>query len=950
MKILEQRIYRGPNLYAHFPVVRLRCELGELERWPSAKIPGFVDALLTALPSLQEHGCSYSEAGGFVRRMREGEGTWLGHVLEHVAIEIQNLAGADVTFGKTRGTGIEGEYFVVYQFEEERVGEAAGKLALRLLHSLIPSELGVSDVPVEQDFEFQTELEDLISLAQRRQLGPSTASLVRAAEARDIPWLRLNDYSLVQFGHGRYQKRIQATVTSETRHIAVAIASDKEETNQILGDLGLPVPRQQLVRDARRAVQAAERLGYPVVVKPLDANHGRGVSINLNDGESVAIAFEKAREHSRTVIVETFIKGFDHRMLVIDGKLIAVAQRVPGHVVGDGEHTIEQLVELVNTDPRRGIGHEKVLTRIELDHQALRLLELAGKTSQTVLPPGEAFYLRSTGNLSTGGTAVDLTDVVHFDNREMAVRAASAIGLDVAGIDFITPDISRSYREVGGAICEVNAAPGFRMHVAPTEGTPRDVAGPVMEMLFPPGTPSRIPIVSITGTNGKTTSSRMVAHILKMSGRTVGLCTTDGVYIDGERTVPGDMTGPVSAQMVLRDPSVDAAVLETARGGLLRAGLGYRSNNVGAVLNVSADHLGLGGVDTVEQLAALKRIVVEVSRDCAVLNADDELCLKMADYSRAKRIAYVTRNPKHALVREHIRAGGAACVLEEGINGDMITIYDRGSHIPLLWTHLIPATLEGKAMFNVQNAMFAALIAWVMDLKVDNIRVGLRTFDTTFFQAPGRLNVFDELPFKVILDYGHNPAAVAAMAETVKRMDVGGRRLCVLAAPGDRRDEDIRGIAAMAAPAFDRFILRRDDSLRGRGPDEVTELLHAGLLAAGVSEEAISVIPDEQEAVTAALRMGEPRDLLVIFGDNITRCWKQIIRFGGGESRASVAPAIGGLVASTPPPPAPAPSGEVSGGDDVEPVRDERPRSATRQTDLIVDERGVRIAREEEND
>jgi cyanophycin synthetase len=948
MKILEQRIYRGPNLYAHFPVIRLRCDLGELERWPSANIPGFVDGLLAALPSLGEHGCSYGEAGGFVRRMREDHGTWLGHVLEHVAIEIQNLAGADVTFGKTRGTGAPGEYFVVYQFEEERVGEAAGKLALRLLHSLIPASLGLADVPVEDELEFQAELEELIGLAQRRQLGPSTASLVKAAEARDIPWLRLNDYSLVQFGHGRYQKRIQATVTSETRHIAVEIASDKEETNQILGDLGLPVPRQYLVRESERAAAVAERLGYPVVIKPLNANHGRGVSINLNDSDAVRVAFDKAREHSRTVIVESFIVGFDHRMLVVDGKLIAVAKRVPGHVVGDGEHTVEQLVELVNSDPRRGIGHEKVLTRIEIDHQATRLLELAGKTRASVLAPGEVLYLRSTGNLSTGGTAIDMTDVVHPDNREMAQRAASAIGLDVAGIDFITSDISRSYREVGGAICEVNAAPGFRMHVAPTEGTSRDVAGPVIDMLFPPGTPTRIPIVSITGTNGKTTASRMVSHILKMSGHTVGLCTTDGVYIDGERTVPGDMTGPVSAQMVLRDPTVDAAVLETARGGLLRAGLGYRNNDVGAVLNVSADHLGLGGIDTVEQLAALKRIVIEVSRDCAVLNADDELCLQMADYTQASRIAYVTRNPKHALVREHIRAGGAACVLEEGINGDMITIYDKGSHIPLLWTHLIPATLEGKAMFNVQNAMFAALIAWVMDVKIDNIRVGLRTFDTTFFQAPGRLNVFDELPFKVILDYGHNPAAVAAMAELVERMEVSGKRIGVLAAPGDRRDEDILAIARGAAPAFEQFILRSDDSLRGRKLGEVTGLLREGLLAAGVAESAITVIEDEQEAVLAGLQRGERGDLLVIFGDDITRCWKQVIRFGGGEARPSEVGGIGKLAVTAPPVAAPpsAPSSEVGTRDDVEPVRDERPLTIGRHQDVIVDERGVRLARE----
>ncbi|NVB42240.1 cyanophycin synthetase [Pseudenhygromyxa sp. WMMC2535] len=955
MKILEQRTYRGPNLYAHFPVMRLRLDLGELERWPSAKIPGFVDGLLAALPSLQEHGCSYGSEGGFVRRLREDEGTWLGHVLEHVALEIQNTAAADVSFGKTRGAGKEGEYFVVYEYQEERVGEAAGKLALRLLHSLLPEDLQPESARGDDEFDFQEKLEELIAFAQRRQLGPSTASLVRAAEARDIPWLRLNDYSLVQFGHGRYQKRIQATVTSETRHIAVEIASDKEETNGILADLGLPVPRQYLVRSASRAVSVAERLGYPVVVKPLDANHGRGVSINLGDAEAVSVAFDKAREHGRTVIVETFIAGFDHRMLVVDGKLVAVAKRVPGHVVGDGEHSVEQLIELVNSDPRRGIGHEKVLTRIELDHQATRLLALAGKSKDTVLAAGEVFYLRSTGNLSTGGTAIDMTDVVHPDNREMAQRAASAIGLDVAGIDFITPDISRSYRDVGGAICEVNAAPGFRMHVAPTEGTPRDVAGPVMDMLFAPGAPTRIPIASITGTNGKTTVSRMLAHILKMSGHTVGLTTTDGVYIDGEKTVAGDMTGPTSARMVLRDPSVDAAVLETARGGLLRAGLGYRRNNVGCVLNVAADHLGLGGIDTVEQLAALKRIVVEVSRDCAVLNADDELCLKMADYSQAKRIAYVTKNPKHELVREHIRAGGAACVLEDGINGQMITIYDKGTHIPLLWTHLIPATLEGKALFNVQNSMFAALMAWVMDVKIENIRMGLRTFDTTFFQAPGRLNVFDELPFKVILDYGHNPAAVAAMSETAGRMDVLGRRLVVLAAPGDRRDEDIVGIAAHAATTFDHFVLRRDDRLRGREPGEVTALLRRGLEQAGVASDRVTVIEDEQEAVEAALAMGGRDDLLVIFGDDITRCWKQIVRFGGGDERDPNVPSgssvragsIGNLAA-------PRRGGEAVSvvaaaveDAEIEPVRDSARRGVSRSKDLIVDERGVRLAREE---
>jgi cyanophycin synthetase len=951
MKILERRLYRGPNLYAHFPVVRLTLDLGELEHWPSAKIPGFVEALLEALPSLRDHGCSYATEGGFLRRLQEGEGTWLGHVLEHVAIEIQNRAGADVTFGKTRGTGNPGEYFVVYEFEEERVGEAAGRLALQLLVSLLPEHLRPADEAAAEDFDFATALDELIAFAQRRQLGPSTGSLVRAAEARGIPWLRLNDYSLVQFGHGRYQKRIQATVTSETRHIAVEIASDKEETNRILGDLGLPVPRQYLVHSAERAAAVARRLGYPVVVKPLNANHGRGVSINLRDAESVRAAFEKAREHARTVIVESFLEGFDHRMLVVDGKLVAVAKRIPGHVVGDGEHTIEELVDLVNSDPRRGIGHEKVLTRIELDHQAMRLLALVGKSPSTVLDAGEVFYLRSTGNLSTGGTATDMTDLVHPDNREMATRAAQAIGLDVAGIDFITSDISRSYRDVGGGICEVNAGPGFRMHVAPTEGQPRDVAGPVMDMLFPSGTPTRIPIVSITGTNGKTTASRMVAHILKMSGSTVGLCTTDGVYIDGERTVTGDMTGPVSARMVLRDPTVDAAVLETARGGLLRAGMGYRTNDVGAVLNVQADHLGIGGIDTVEELAALKRIVVEISTECAVLNADDEECLKMADYTRANRIAYVTMNPRHELVREHIRAGGAACVLEEGINGQMITVYDRGRHIPLLWTHLVPATLEGKALFNVQNGMFAALITWVMGVKAENIRVGLRTFDTTYFQAPGRLNVYDELPFKVILDYGHNAPAVAAMAATAERIEVAGVRRCVLSAPGDRRDQDVLDIAKAVAGVFDHVIVRRDDNPRGRAPGEIAGLLRQGLLEAGMAPEHISHIEDEPEAVEAAMQACGPGDLLVIFGDQIARCWKQVIYFGGDPEapRAGVTPeASGGIGGLAPAMPTQAePTAAAQSGIDADPVRDDRSRPIAGRRGLIIDDRGARLAREE---
>ena len=878
MRILNRNVYMGPSQYAKFPVIRLELDLGALEQWPTAKLgDGFIDALLAALPGLAEHGCSYREPGGFVRRMREGEGTWLGHVLEHVAIELQNEAGEDVSFGKTRSVddGRTGVYSVVYEYEQREEGIAAGELALRLLDSLLPESLRTL---TDAGWHWQDERDAFIRYAQRRALGPSTASLVRAAVDRGIPWMRLNEQSLVQLGYGKYQQRIQATVTGRTPHIAVELAGDKEETNKILSALGLPVPRQELVQSADAAWRAARRLDGPVVLKPYNGNHGRGITINVTEEADIRAGFEAAREHSRSVIVETYMQGEDHRLLVVNGELIAATMRTPGHVVGDGASTVAALIEVVNSDPRRGVGHEKVLTRIKLDREAEMMLERKGYTVDSVPTAGEVVYLRSTANLSTGGTATDVTDIIHPDNRAMAERAVRAIGLDVGGVDFLSPNIAESYKRTGGGICEVNAAPGFRMHIAPSEGTPRDAAGPVIDMLFPAGTPSRVPIAAVTGTNGKTTTARMLAHIAKMAGYTPGLTTTDGVYIDGQRTVEGDMTGPVSARMVLADPTIDFAVLETARGGLLRAGMGVSEVNVGAVINVASDHLGLKGIDTLEQLAEIKRIVVEVAEDCAVLNADDPNVLKMSAYTDAKVICYVTMNPSHPLVREHIRAGGRACALEQGVNGHMITLYDKGSHIPLLWTHLIPATLEGRALHNVQNAMIAAAMGYSMGIKLDAIRQGLRTFDTTFFQAPGRMNVFNEHPFKVIMDYAHNAHAVGMMADLAQRLDAS-RRIVVLAGPGDRRDQDLIEIAGAVAGKFDHYICRRDDSLRGRDGDEVPRILAKALREAGVADAAISLIPDEQEAIEAGLQMGKPGDLLVIFADALTRSWKQIIRF-----------------------------------------------------------------------
>lgn len=929
MRILDRSVYVGPSLYAHFPVIKLELDLGPLEQWPTGKLgEAYVDALVAALPGLHEHGCSYREPGGFIRRMKEGDGTWLGHVLEHVAIELQNVAGEDVTFGKTRSIDDRpGVYTVVYEYTQREEGIEAGELALKLLCSLMPAELR-PEGSVEDDWNWPDARDEFIRYAQRRALGPSTMSLVRAAEAREIPWFRLNDQSLVQFGHGKYQQRIQATVTGKTPHIAVELASDKEETNKILGSLGLPVPKQELAQSESGAVRAARRIGFPVVTKPYNGNHGRGVSIGLRTEDEVIEGFKKAKEISRSVIVETYLEGDDHRLLVVNGELVAATRRTPGHVVGDGQRNIRELIDIVNLDPRRGVGHEKVLTRIVLDAQAEMMLARAGMTADSVPAEGQAVYLRSTANLSTGGTATDVTDIIHPDNRDMAVRAIKAIGLDVGGVDFLSTNIAESYKKIGGGICEVNAAPGFRMHVAPSEGKPRDVATPVIDMLFPQGAPARVPIAAITGTNGKTTTARMLAHITKMAGFTPGLTTTDGVYIDGQRTVEGDMTGPVSARMVLSDPSIDIAVLETARGGLLRAGMGVPWVNVGGVLNVQSDHLGMKGIDSLEQLAEIKRIVVEIARDCAVLNADDPNVLKMSGYTDAKTICYVTTNPSHALVREHIRAGGRACALEGGVNGQMITLYDKGSHIPLMWTHLIPATLEGRAMHNVQNAMFAAAMAFAMGIKLEAIRQGLRTFDSTFYQAPGRMNVFHEHPFKVIFDYGHNAHAVSVMADLAQRLDVAGRRLVVVAGPGDRRNEDIEAIADAVANRFDHYICRRDDSLRGRAPDEVPNMIAARLRALGVPDTQITIIPDEQEAIESGLRMGRQGDLLLIFADALVRSWKQVIYF---RPEGSPAPK---------PAAAPSPATEVAAQPE---------ETFTLSEGMIRDERGIRLSRESED-
>jgi cyanophycin synthetase len=885
MRVIETRVFRGPNPYGYRPVIRITLDLEELEEYPSSRLPGLTDRLIELMPTLHEHGCSYGEPGGFIRRLREG--TWSGHIVEHIAIELQCLAGTEVTYGKTRSVKDQhGVYYVVYSYIEEQVGLEAGELAIILLRSLIPEELpSALKGEARASFDFLRERDGLISRAQDIVLGPTTASLVNEARKRGIPAIRLDEHSLVQLGYGKHQQRVRAAVTGKTSNIAVETASDKELTIKLLGDVGIPVPRHRRVRDEAQAAAAAEALGFPLVVKPLDVSHGRGVSLNLGAVEEVVNAFRVANEYASSVLVETYLPGNDYRVLVINGEVVAVAERVPAHVIGDGSHSIAQLIEIVNRDPRRGFGHEKVLTRIKLNHQSELLLQRAGYTLDTVLSAGERCFLAATANLSTGGTAIDRTTEINYETREIARRAALIVGLDVAGIDIITPDITQPLREVGGGIVEVNAGPGFRMHLQPSEGTPRNVARHVIDMLFPRGQPARIPVLSVTGTNGKTTTARMVAHILKLTGQRVGLTTTDGIYIDGELYMKGDMTGPWSARMVLKDPTVDAAVLETARGGILREGLGFDRCDVGCVLNISSDHLGLRGVNSVEDLAEVKALVVEVVRDdgASVLNADDPLVAAMADRAEGRLIYFSMYGGETAsdLVKRHIAGGGCAVVLQPGVRGEMIAIYDDEQYIPLLWTHLIPATLEGKARHNVANALAAAAMAYARGVSVENIRQGLRTFTTSFFQAPGRLNIFDEHPFRVLVDYGHNPAAFEAMRDLVERLRPAYPRVIgVVSAPGDRRDQDIRAIGTIAGTMFDLLVLKEDDDRRGRPHGSIIALLHDAAVGAGMREDGIIDAGSEQAAVREALAAAEPGDLVVIFADAITAVWKTVIYWG----------------------------------------------------------------------
>lgn len=866
MKVRGAVVLWGPSRFSLKPAIRYIIQSG-----PGADADvrdtkaAILDTLSQGIPNLRE---CLPQA-----RHPEPLGEWLASVLMHAATELQRAAGDDVEAAGVLAADTQGVYQCAYGYEDAQVGLAAGQLIASWLEAW-----AVVDQPPGGQPDLITGRNNFLAFARSRQANVDTRALIAAARLRDIPARHLGG-DLLLLGQGRYQRRMFRKFSDRTTYLAYLLSRDKSLANPLLRSAGLPVPKQIAAQTADQAVEAAEQIGFPVVVKPRDTDHGRGVSVRVGDGDGVRAAFDQVQRHAREAVIERFAEGRDYRLLVVDGEMIAAAERIPAHVTGDGVQTIAELVKETNRDPRRDRWKGNVLTRIEIDDEVVKVLAARDRTPASIPRPGERVFLRSLGNLSMGGTSIDVTDVVHADNRELVVEAARTVGIDIAGVDLLSSDISASHKRNGTVICEINVSPGLRVHYAPDQGEPRDVAGAIIETIYPRGAPARIPIAAITGTNGKTTTCCMVSHILALAGFKVGLATTEGLFVDGERTQRGDMSGPRPASKILHHPKVDAAVLETARGATIRWGLGFESCSVAAVLNVTADHLGFDGVHSIEEMAEVKSLVTKVARDMAVLNADDPLCRAMAGCTQAERVCWVSFEPSCDLVRTHIETGHPAVVAKPGDNGEIITLYDEGKAHHVIDATGIPATLDGQARHNIGNAMFATAVAYGLAQDVAHIGEALSTFECSFEKNPGRMNVFRGRSFTAILDFCHNPGAFEAMSATVRLLPVRGRRLCVLCASGNRLDEDYAQAGRAAAGSFDHYVCHDSDDLRGRAPGEVASMLRKGLMANGVPGSDITVIGDEAKAVRAGLDMARDGDLLMVIGYSLDRCWEQITTY-----------------------------------------------------------------------
>jgi len=854
MKIVEIKVLRGPNFWSNFrkKLIVMKLDLEHLEELPTNKINGFSERIEAMFPSMKSHRCSKTYEGGFFERVKEG--TWMGHVIEHIALEIQTLSGMNCGFGRTRGTGQHGVYNVVFSYMEERVGRFAATASVEIAEALISNTA----------YDLEGAINEMRRMREQERFGPSTASIVDEAISRDIPYIRLNNESFVQLGYGKNQVRFRATMTDKTSSIAVDLASNKDETKRILEEAAIPVAKGTTIIYEEEVEKAINRIGFPLVFKPLDGNHGKGASINVKTPEDAIAAFHHAKKYSRKIIVEKFIEGFDFRILVINHKFIAAALREPAHIVGNGTSTVQELIEKENTDPRRGYGHENVLTEITIDKETTDQLNKLHYTLSTVLAAGEKCYVKGTANLSTGGTSTDVTDLVHPSNIFVFERISRVIGLDICGIDIMATNLSDPLAASGGVVLEVNAAPGFRMHLAPANGLPRNVAAPVLDMLYPVGKNCRIPIIAVTGTNGKTTTTRLISHIVKNNGYRVGFTTSDGIYVQNSMLTKGDTTGPVSAEFVLKDPTVEFAVLETARGGILRAGLGFSRCDVAVVTNIQEDHMGLSDIHTLKDMARVKGVVARaVKRDgYVVLNADNPYCVSISKTVDCN-IAYFSMDETNPVIIEHCSKGGVVAIYENGYitikKGEWKFRVERVTNIPL--------TFGGKVNFMIYNVLAATLATYTYGFTIEDIRLNLQTFIPSAAQTPGRMNVFEFKDFKVLIDFAHNPDGYRGIKEFLDLSD-SAYKIGIITGTGDRRDDDIREMGRLATQMFDHIIIRQDKYLRGREADDIVNLIVEGIVELN-KEQSYEYIPKEVEALKHAFSLAKPGSYIVALSDVI---------------------------------------------------------------------------------
>jgi cyanophycin synthetase len=854
MTIVSLKVLNGPNIWSvrRTQLIQMLLDLHELEFLPSSSIPGFYDRLVELMPSLYTHHCSEGREGGFFERVRVG--TWMGHIVEHVALELQSLADMDAGFGRTRRIDKKGQYNVVFEYLDPVAGIYAAKAAVRIVDALVSRE----------KYEIGCDLRQLTEIWNRNKFGPSTASIIHEAALRDIPWMKLDNDSYVQLGYGKNQKRIDASISSTTSAISVDIAADKHRTKTLLAKARIPVAQGEIISNDIQLCESANRIGFPLVIKPLNGNHGKGTTTNVQTIEEAKRALVRARQVSPQIICEQFIKGNDYRILVVNYKFVAAALRTPATVTGDGVHSIKELIDIANMDCRRGNNHDNILTYINIDDATMCMLGKRSLTPDSIVAAGEEVTLKPTANLSTGGTAEDVTDDVHPGNIALFERAARIIGLDICGIDVMAETLSERLQNNGGAILEINAAPGLRMHLYPSVGTPRNVATPIVDMLFPVAASARIPIIAVTGTNGKTTTTRLMAQIMKQAGYFTGYTTTDGVYAGDEMIDEGDCSGPLSARMLLQDPSIEVAVLECARGGVLRSGLGFDRCDVAIVTNVAADHLGLESINTLEDLAHVKCVIPETVHEhgTVVLNADDDLVYKMKHRVSAK-VALFSMHSDNPRIFAHIGSGGLAAV----VKNDHITFYHRHEEIPLIHVNDMPISFKGKATFNVSNAMGAALAAFAQGVSLEIIRQTLATFENSVHQTPGRLNVFEFNGYRVILDYAHNPHGLHALGKFINAFG-STKKIGIVTAVGDRRDEDVVAMGVESAKIFDEIVIRLDEDLRGRRPEELISLLLAGIRK--VSETVpVHIFDNDNAAFEFGFMLMQTEYLLVMLVDKI---------------------------------------------------------------------------------